>query len=92
MQIEVIRPDALIDIQVSAYFLSRLQELLTWMITNEDTDTVKKANENISQNKELNEWEEHYSTLLSLIADLEEAARIQNKITTIDINDSEPNQ
>lgn len=85
MQIEIIRPDSLIDFQISPYFHTRLQELLTWMITSQDPETVRLANEKISKGQELDEWDEHYSTLLSLISSIEEAAGSQGKTEKIDI-------
>jgi len=83
MQVEMIRPDALIDLQVSATYLTRLHELLTWLITSQDAEVVKQANERISKNEELEEWDEHYATLLSLVSSIEEAAREQGKTEMI---------
>jgi hypothetical protein len=83
MQVEMIRPDAVIDLQVSATYLTRLHELLTWLITSQDAEVVKQANERISKNEELEEWDEHYATLLSLVSSIEEAAREQGKTEMI---------
>lgn len=87
MQIEIIKPEALIDLQISPAFLTRLHELLTWMINTQDADAVKQANERISQRQELEEWDEYYSTLLILISSTEEAAKAQGKTEMMDINE-----
>lgn len=79
MQVEMIKPGAIIDLKVSASYLIRLQEVLTWLITSQDTEIVKQANERIGKGEELEEWDEHYATLLSLISSLEDAAREQGK-------------
>jgi hypothetical protein len=86
MQLEIIKPESLIDLQISPAFLTRLHELLTWVITSQDPDTVRKANEKISKDEELDEWDEHYATLLTLIHSIEEAARTQGKTEMIPID------
>jgi hypothetical protein len=88
MQLEIIKPHSLIDIQISPAFLTRLHELLTWIITSQEPELVRKANEKISQGQELDEWDEHYATLLTLIHSIEETARTQNKTEMIPLNES----
>lgn len=85
MRIEIIKPDSLIDLKVSPSFLTRLQEVLTWMITSQETETIKNANERISKGEELEEWDEHYATLLTLISSIEEAAKEQGKTEMMDV-------
>lgn len=86
MEIEIIKPDTLIDIQVSPSYLTRLHELLTWMITNQEPEIVRQANEKIHKEQELDEWDEHYVTLLSLISSIEEAAKTQGKTEKINVD------
>lgn len=89
MQVEIIKPESLIDLQISPAFLTRLHELLTWIITNQDSEIVRKANEKISKDQELDEWDEHYATLLTLIHSIEEAARTQGKTEMVTVNDTQ---
>jgi hypothetical protein len=86
MQIEIIQPDSLIDLKVSPSFLTRLHELLIWMITSQDAETVKKANERISKGEELEEWDEHYATLLALVSSVEDAAKEQGKTEFVNVD------
>jgi hypothetical protein len=86
MQIEVLKPDSLIDLQISPDFLTRLHELLTWMITSQDPEAVKQANERISEQRELEEWDEYYSTLLVLISSIEDAAKAQGKTEMVSVD------
>lgn len=90
MQLEIIKPDALIDVQVSPSYLTRLHELLTWIITTQDPEIVRQANERISKGQELEEWDEHYSTVLALVSSIEEAAKEQGKTEMLDVNDPGP--
>jgi hypothetical protein len=85
MQIEIIQPDSLIDLKISPSFLTRLHELLTWMITSQDAETVKAANERISKGEELEEWDEYYATLLILVNSIEEAAKEQGKTEMVEV-------
>jgi hypothetical protein len=87
MQIEIIQPESLIDLKVSPSFLTRLHELLTWMITSQDAETVKKANERISRGEELEEWDEHYTTLLVLVSSIEDAAKEQGKTEFVNVEE-----
>jgi hypothetical protein len=87
MQIEIIQPDSLIDLKFSPSFLTRLHELLTWMITSQDAETVKKANERISRGEELEEWDEHYTTLLVLVSSIEDAAKEQGKTEFVNVEE-----
>lgn len=89
MQIEIIKPDSIIDLPVSPAFITRLHELLTWMITNQDAELVKQANERISKQQELEEWDEYYSTMLILISSIEEAARNQGKTEMMELGENE---
>jgi hypothetical protein len=87
MQVEILKRNELIDIQVSPGFVSRLHELLSWMISEQDREIVKQANERIAQDQELQEWDEHYKTVLSLVADIEDAAKSQNKVELVNVPD-----
>ena len=85
MQAEVIKPDELINFQVSTHFYTRIQQLLLWLVTSQDAEIINKANQDIINGLALDEWGSHYFTLLSLIQDIEESAKEQNKTTFIDV-------
>ena len=88
MQIEILKQDALVDVQFSSAFLQRLQELLAWFI-NQDLEKVRTANEKLTQdNNELDEWEEHYITLLTLTTEIETASKQQGKTELVAIPDT----
>jgi hypothetical protein len=88
-QVEQFKSDALIDIQVSPTFVEGLHGLLLWMVQNQDPTVVSKANERIATGQELEEWDHHYATVLSLISDIEDEARKQGKVVLIEVPDSE---
>lgn len=90
MQIEMIKPGTLIDLQISPAFLTRLHELLTWMITNQDPEAVKAANERLTKGEELEEWDEQYSTLLILLSSIEDAAKLQGKTEMMEVGEPSP--
>jgi hypothetical protein len=86
MQVEMLKQTALVDIQVSPSFLQRLQEMLTWMINTQDPEKVRAANEKLAKNQEdLDEWEEHYVTLLILVNTIESNAKSQGKTELVDV-------
>jgi hypothetical protein len=87
MQIEIIQPDSLIDLKISSAFLTRLHELLAWMITSQNAEIVKQANERISKGEELEEWDEHYTTLLVLVSSIEDAAKEQGKTEFVNVDE-----
>lgn len=80
MQTQIISPDAIIDIQISASFHKRLQDLLLWLVSLQSPDEIQRANAKITQNQELEEWEHHYYSMLILIHDIEEAANSQQQV------------
>jgi hypothetical protein len=85
MQIEVIKQGALIDIKIGSPFAKRLKDLLIYMVSNQDSKIVREINLKISRKEALNEWGEHYFTVLALVNDLEENAREQGQTQMVDL-------
>jgi hypothetical protein len=88
MQVGIINQDARIDIRIGTEFYNRLQELLIWMIANQNPETVKLANERIKNDEQLEQWDEHYLTMLILINEIENAAEVQKQTSMVTIPES----
>lgn len=80
MDIAYIKKDSLIDLKISSGFYERLFQLFLFMINNQDPVVVKSINDRILKDEELDEWGEHYKTMLCLVSDIEEAAKDQEKV------------
>ena len=77
----VIPQDALVDMQLSAVYMMRVQSLLQYLARNYGNDTfhefAKHMNE--EEGEPRNEVEEHIVTLVSLINEFELKAKEQDK-------------
>ena len=87
-KVEIIKPDSLINIQISGYFYSRIQALATYLnkIISQEELTIQINN--IKEDKELSEFGSSYETVLILIKELESKAREQKVIESIDLEDN----
>ena len=79
-QIEVIKPDSLITIQVSNYFYTRLQSLAIYLSKSVSEQELLNQIHNIKQFEPLSEFGEQYETALILLKELEDQARKQDLI------------
>jgi hypothetical protein len=89
MQVEMIKEGEEITLPFSAHFIQRLQGMLTYIVNEKSPEEVREANQKISQDQELTEWEENYETLLILVASLEAAAQDQGKTELVDVPQQE---
>ena len=86
---KVIPQDSLVDIQVSAVFMMRVQSLLNYLSRNYGQDKFLEFSKHIIDEKgePRNEVEEHIVTLLGLINEFESKALDQQK--TVDLTKEE---
>lgn len=88
MKTDIIVPNSLITIQLSPYFISRIQEMAIWMLSQKDPESQQLVHAKISNDEPLEDWEQHYYTALALIHEAETAARVQQKTKTVDLPDA----
>jgi hypothetical protein len=89
MQVEMIKQDTLISMQFNPQFLHRCQAMLSYHISTRTQEEVKQTNDKLAQgNKDFDDWEDHYITLLVLVRDLENNAKEQGLTDLIEVPDS----
>jgi hypothetical protein len=87
---ETIKPDVLIDIQISGYFYRRMVDLLTMLSESVPLEDFKTVLEKLKDNNPAADmFELNVHTIMSLIYEVEKQSKIQNKTseTEIDVED-----
>lgn len=79
---DTIKPDVLIDIQISGTFYRRMVDLLTMLGESVPLDDFKKVLAKLKENNPAEDmYELNVHTLVSLIYEVEKQAKAQNKTT-----------
>jgi len=86
-KIEVMPNDKIVSIKVSGAFLSRVQSVLVYLLSNFETERIKEAAERIQKQQHTEPWEFHYETLAVLINDIERTAREEGLTEVKDVSE-----
>jgi len=86
-KIEVMPNDKVVSIKVSGAFLSRVQSVLVYVLSNFETERIKEAAEKIQKQQHTEPWEFHYETLAVLINDIERTAREEGLTEVKDVSE-----
>lgn len=86
-KIEVMPNDKIVSIKVSGAFLTRIQSVLVYLLSNYETERIKEAAERIQKQEHTEPWEFHYETLAVLINDIERTARAEGLTELTDISE-----
>ena len=86
-KIEVMPNDKSVSIKVSGAFLSRVQSVLVYLLSNFETERIKEAAERIQKQQHTEPWEFHYETLAVLINDIERTAREEGLTEVKDVSE-----
>ena len=78
--VEYIDPEAIVGLEFSAGYYSRIVALTQFLIKNKPQEELVKAYEQIRDNKYSDEWVMHYETMLILCKEFESKAKEQNFI------------
>jgi hypothetical protein len=90
-QFPTIPPDALIDIKVSGSFYRKLLGLSIMLAESKPLEEYKAVLEKIKRNDpETSVYEVNVHTILTIINEVETAARAQNKIKMVEMDVEEP--
>lgn len=86
MQLESIKPDALIDIQIGAAFYKDLQDAMFYLISfHSDEELQQMADKiNAGQDDQFEDWEKAIQSIMLLCTEIEERAREQGKTQMVD--------
>lgn len=82
--VEVFPLDAIVSINISGSFYSRLTQLLIDHATTRDNKSLAKAYEDLQNREPQDSYEYHLLTLSALIKEIEDQVRKDNKFETID--------
>lgn len=87
--IEVLQPEAVINIVIGGEFYRRLQNLSTYLSGSVNPDILVQELTKMTEHLPLSEFGTHFETMLILIKEIETKARAQGLITTAEIPDTE---
>jgi len=88
-KVEMVKPEAIIDVKIGSQFLKDLQASLIYLTTLESAERLKEAVTKGNNNSTLDEWENAVYTMLVLVTTIEENARKENLTTVEEIQESD---
>ena len=87
--VEMIKANAVIDIQIGAAYYKSLQELVTYYNQLVPVSELVEQTNCILEDRPLSEWGTHMKTLLTLINEIEQKARTQGHVEMVEITSTE---
>lgn len=81
--IDIIKPEALVNIAMSSGYYKRIQNALGFMIAGKSADELNNAHQQISLQDITQEWVHHYETLLILAKEFETIARNEGFVVQV---------
>jgi len=88
IQLEKLKPSAMVDLQISGEFYMSLQQVLVYLTdlkSKEEIDAfVSKINSEVAAEK-LEEWEQVMQTIMILCIEIEETAKAQGLTEIIEV-------
>jgi len=88
MQAEAIPLDSTVSIEISGAFYARLHQFFYSVASSKSPEEFAKALEKIKSGKTSDDaWAYHLETLINLLKEVEDQAKIQGKIKMIDVPD-----
>lgn len=91
-QLEIIKPGAVININLDEPFIKRLQDLTVYFSQSVAPEIMHEQIKMIETNIPLSEWGKHFETLLILLAEVERVAKEQQVTTFIPLPQEEAKQ
>lgn len=82
-KVEMVKPEAIIDVKIGSQFLKDLQATLIFLTTLESAEKLQEAVNKGNAQQTLSDWENAVYTMLVLVTTAEENARKEG-LTTIE--------
>ena len=92
MLLDIIDENAVIDIQVNGAFYKRVQALFFSMMQGKEPEQINEIFQKIQNNQIDSETVAHVQTIVVLMREIEEQAKVQNKVTKSDVNPEDLNK
>lgn len=87
--VEMLKENAVVDIQIGTQYYKRLQELMTYYNQLVPVSEIIEQTNCIMEDRPLSEWGTHMQTLLILINEIEQKARTQGHVELVDFKTTE---
>jgi len=88
-QIELIVPEAVVEIPMSTGYYQKIQHLLTFLLDGKSAEDISKAHEQISTQTITEQWVSHYETLLILCREFEQKAKDKGFTKMVSITEAQ---
>jgi len=88
-KIELIKPDAIIDVKIGSQFLKDLQAVLLYLTSLEPVAKLQQVMNKVNNEAEMDDWEKSIYTILVLVSTAEENARTAGFTTIEEIPEDE---
>lgn len=82
-KVEVLKKGAIVNIQVSAEFYKRIQNLTLFHATQKPEEELNQVLKDLDEDKVEDEWAEHLETLFILSNEIEQKAKEQDLIELV---------
>lgn len=86
--VSVINPESIIQLEVSGYYYSRVQAMITWYTQQVSVEELNTQIKNMADKQPLSEFGTHLETMLMLVKEIEEKATKQNLVVTQELPDT----
>lgn len=74
-KIEVIMPEAIVDVKMDTGYYRRVQEIVGFLVHDKDAEQLKEAHAQITSQVITEPWVQHYETVLILCKEFEQSAK-----------------
>lgn len=88
-KVEMVKPEAIIDVKIGSQFLKDLQATLIFLTTLESAEKLQEAVNKGNAQQTLSDWENAVYTMLVLVTTAEENARKEGLTTVEEIPETD---
>ena len=88
-KVEVVKPEAIIDVKIGSQFLKDLQAVLLYLTSLEPAAKLQQVINKVNNEAEMDDWEKSVYTILVLVSTTEENARTAGFTTIEEIPEDE---
>lgn len=87
-EIDVIKEDAIVSIQMSTGYYKRIQQIIAFLLENKSISEIQASHKTIAEKKVTEPWVYNYETLLILCKEFEKVARADGKIDKMTLREA----
>lgn len=87
-QVEIIKPSALVQVPMSSGFYKRIQDILTYLVSQKTPEELNSAHTQIQEDAISEDWVTHYETLLILAKEFERLAKEEGFVEKVSVEEA----